>query len=133
MKTKAFDLEDRLINFAVRAIKIAESMPTTKSGNHLANQLVRSGTSPALNYGEAQSAESKSDFVHKLRIVLKELRETSVSLRISIRISPPDSESNLREALDECNQLIAIFVASIQTARGKRTEAVYAARIPIKE
>jgi four helix bundle protein len=108
-------------------------MPTTKSGNHLANQLVRSGTSPALNYGEAQSAESKSDFVHKLRIVLKELRETSVSLRISIRISPPDSESNLREALDECNQLIAIFVASIQTARGKRTEAVDAARIPIKE
>ena len=133
MKTKTFDLEDRLINFAVRAINIAESLPNTKSGNHLANQLVRSGTSPALNYGEAQSAESKSDFVHKPRIVLKELRETSVSFRISLRFSPPGSESNLREALDECNQLIAIFVASIQTARGKRTEAVYAARIPIKE
>jgi len=123
LKTKTFDLEDRLINFAVRAINIAESLPNTKSGNHLANHLVRSGTSPALNYGEAQSAESKSDFVHKLRIVLKELRETSVSFRISLRFSPPGSESNLREALDECNQLIAIFVASIQTARGTRRTA----------
>lgn len=120
MNQKAFDVEERLINFAVTAIAIAESLPDTKAGNHLASQLVRSGTSPALNYGEAQSAESKSDFVHKLKIVVKELRETNVSLRITARISSTGSTDRLQKASDECNQLISIFVRSIQTARGIR-------------
>lgn len=77
-----FDLEERLIKFAIQVIDIAESMSCTKAGTHIANQLIRSGTSPALNYGEAQSAESKSDFIHKLKVILKELRETSISLKI---------------------------------------------------
>jgi len=124
MNSKGYDLEERLIGFAVRIITISEALPSTKAGNHIASQLVRSGTSPALNYGEAQGAESKSDFVHKLRIVVKELRETCVSLRISRRLGPVESESSIAEALDECNQLIAIFVASIQTARGHRSKAV---------
>jgi len=76
------DLEERLIRFAVLIIEIVESMPSTRSANHLGSQLLRSGTSPALNYGEAQSAESRRDFVHKIKIVLKELREKYVCLRI---------------------------------------------------
>ena len=122
MKTKGFDLEERLIDFAVRIITVSEALPPTKAGNHMANQLVRSGTSPALNYGEAQGAESKSDFIHKFKVVLKELRETSESLRISKRLGPAELEPRIAEALDECNQLIAIFVASIQTARGHRNK-----------
>ncbi len=77
-----FDLEDRLIAFAVLIIKITESLNNTKAGNHIAGQLVRSGTSPALQYGEAQSAESRNDFIHKLKILLKELRESLVALKI---------------------------------------------------
>ena len=73
-----FDLEDRLIDFAVRVIRTAESLPKTKVGRHIAGQLVRCGTSPAANYGEAQSAESRSDFIHKIKICLKELREARV-------------------------------------------------------
>ena len=75
---KDFDLEDRLIDFAVRIIQIAESLPNTKVGNHIAGQLIRCGTSPAPNYGEAQDAESRSDFLHKMKASLKELRETKV-------------------------------------------------------
>jgi len=73
-----FDLEERLINFAVLIVEIEGTMPNTRAANHLAGQLLRSGTSPALNYGEAQSGESRRDFIHKIKIVLKELRETYV-------------------------------------------------------
>jgi len=77
---KVFDLEDRLIDFAVRVITVAGSLPTNKVGNHISGQLIRSGTSPAPNYGEAQSAESRADFIHKMKVALKELRETRVWL-----------------------------------------------------
>ena len=74
-----FDLEDRLIDFAVRIIRTSESLPKSKVGKHIAGQLIRSGTSPAPNYGEeAQSAESRSDFIHRMKISLKELRETRI-------------------------------------------------------
>ena len=73
-KNKKYDLEDRLIDFAVRIIKLAEELPDTKAGRHIAGQILRSGTSPAPNYGEAQSAESRSDFIHKIKVSLKELR-----------------------------------------------------------
>jgi len=76
MSTK-YDLENRLINFSVSIIKLAESFPRSFSGSHLANQVTRSATSPSLQYGEAQGAESRSDFIHKMRIALKELRETN--------------------------------------------------------
>lgn len=69
-----FDLEERLIQFAVLIIEITESLNNTRAGNHIADQLVRSGTSPALHYGEAQSAESRNDFIHKLKVLLKKLR-----------------------------------------------------------
>ncbi len=82
---KTFDLEDRLIDFAVRIIRIAEALPKTKTGNHIAGQIIRCGTSPAPNYGEAQGAESRSDFIHKMKISLKELRETRVWLLMIVR------------------------------------------------
>jgi len=75
-----YDLEERLVNFAIKIIDVVESLPRTRAGNHLAGQLIRSGTSPAFNYGEAQAAESRSDFVHKIGIVLKELKETRICL-----------------------------------------------------
>lgn len=75
-----YDLQDRLISFAVRVMNVVEALPNDRIGNHVAGQLLRSGTSPAPNYGEAQSAESRKDFVHKIKISLKELRETHVWL-----------------------------------------------------
>ena len=77
-----YDLEERLIDFAVLISDIVEGQPATRLGNYIAGQLARSGCSPALNYGEAQSAESRNDFIHKMKIILKELRESLISLKI---------------------------------------------------
>ena len=117
-----WDLEDRLIDFAVLIIAISESLPNTRAGNHLAGQIVRSGTSPALNYGEAQDAESNQDFIHKIKIVLKELRETSVALKIIQKAKLLKNEERLKIALKENNELIAIFVATVKTARKRNNK-----------
>ena len=116
MMGKNFDLQDRLINFAVRIIKLVEYLPNSKVGNHIRSQIIRSGTSPASNYGEAQSAESRSDFVHKLKISLKELRETEVWLKIVIK-SNLIEDKRLEPLLKENNELISILFKSIQTAK----------------
>lgn len=121
-QTKKFDLEDRLVNFAVQIAGIVESLPSTRTGNHIGSQLIRSGTSPALNYGEAQSAESRTDFIHKIKVVLKELRETSVSLKIIKRLPLIKPSERIDPIMDEANQLIAIFVKSISTAQTNRTK-----------
>ena len=118
---KKFDLDERLINFAVSIIKLSETLPKSYTGNHLAGQLVRSGTSPALNYGEAQSAESRNDFIHKMKISAKELRETFNCLKIISKMKWIPEEK-LLPLLDENNQLISIFVSSIGTARRKNNE-----------
>ena len=115
-----FDLEDRLIDFAVRIIRTAESLPKTKVGNHIAGQLIRSGTSPAPNYGEAQSAESRSDFIHKMKVALKELRETRIWLLMIVRANLIKLTSKFNSLIDENNQLISIFVTSIKTAKENR-------------
>jgi len=115
---KPGDLEDRLINFAVRVLNVTESLPNTKAGSHIAGQLVRSGTSPAPNYGEAQSAESRRDFVHKMKICLKELRGTQIWLRI-IELKPMCEANRLAGIIKECDELIAIFVSSVKTAEEK--------------
>jgi four helix bundle protein len=111
--SKPYDLEKRLIDFAVSIINTVEQLPETKTGNHLGGQLLRSGTSPALNYGEAQSAESRKDFIHKFGIILKELRETLVSLKILKSVSYLKGD----QVLNECNELVAIFNKSILTAK----------------
>lgn len=110
-------MEERLISFSIKMLSVAESLPQSMSGKHLANQLTRSGTSPALNYGEAQGAESKKDFVHKMRIILKELRETRVCLIIIIRKPVGKNTSEIEAGLKECNELIAIFAKSIKTVQ----------------
>ncbi len=117
---RKFDLEERLVDFAVQIIALAETLPSSRTGSHIAGQLVRSGTSPALNYGEAQSAESRGDFIHKIKIVLKELRETSISLKIINRTSLVGSTAKLMSASKECQELIAIFAKSLQTAETQR-------------
>jgi len=111
------DLEARLIEFAVRIIGVVESLTDTKAGKHIAGQLIRSGTSPAPNYGEAQSAESRKDFVHKMKIALKELRESHIWLQI-IREKPLiERAERLDSIINECDELISIFVASVNTAQ----------------
>ena len=120
-----FDLEERLINFAVLIIEIASELPNTKVGNHLSGQLVRCGTSPALNYGEAQSGESRKDFIHKIKVVLKELRETFVCLKIIYRAKLYKSEKKMQKALKENDELISIFVKSVETAQSNLEKYVY--------
>ena len=116
-KKKKFDLEERLIRFSVLIIKISESMPKTRAGNHLSGQLVRSGTSASLNYGEAQAGESRKDFIHKIKIVLKELRETLVCLKIIYRAKLYKSQDDMNLAMNENDELISIFVRSVETAQ----------------
>lgn len=116
-KKKGYELEERLIDFAVRIIKLSDSLPRTRAGNHVAGQIVRSGTSPAPNYGEAQDAESRKDFVHKIKIVLKELRETYVWLCIIQRARMVGKEEDLKGLVVECDELISIFVSSVKTAK----------------
>src|SRR5438067_13312542 len=109
-------LEERLVDLAVRIVKLSASLPRTSAGRHIAGQILRSGTSPAPNYGEARGAESHADFVHKVRIVLKELNETSIWLRVIERshILKPEL---LTEIIQENNELCRIFTASLATAR----------------
>lgn len=115
-KEGRFDLEDRLIEFAARCIKVAVALPNSRAGLHLSDQLTRSGTSPALNYGEAQAAESRKDFIHKMKVCLKELRETTVCLKIIVKAGILDADS-LQPLVAETDELISIFVASINTAK----------------
>ena len=117
-----FDLEERLINFTVLIIEIASSMLNTRAGNHLSGQIIRSGSSVSLNYGEAQSGESRKDFVHKMKIVLKELRETFVCLKIIHRTKLYKSEILVEKALIENNELISIFVRSVETAQNNMSK-----------
>ena len=112
----ANELEERLVNFAVRIIKLSACLPRTPAGKHVAGQILRSGTSPAPNYGEARGAESRADFVHKMRVVLKELNETSVWLRIIERSRLLKTEL-LAEIIQENGDLCKIFAASLKTAR----------------
>lgn len=118
-QARADALEERLIDFAVRIIKLTSRLPKTPAGRHIAGQILRCGTSPAPNYGEGRGAESTADFVHKLGIVLKELNETSVWLRVIDR-----SEMLRRELLTgiigENRELCKILVASLRTARRRR-------------
>ncbi|HCK99241.1 MAG TPA: four helix bundle protein [Candidatus Marinimicrobia bacterium] len=112
-----YDLEERLIEFSVLIIEIVMEMPNTKAGNHLSGQLVRSGTSVSLNYGEAQSGESRKDFIHKMKVVLKELRETFICLKIIQKAKLYKTEAKIEKAKKENNELISIFVKSIETAQ----------------
>lgn len=118
-QSRSDELEERLIDFAVRIIKLSAALPKTPAGKHIAGQILRSGTSPAPNYGEARGAESHADFVHKLGIVLKELNETCIWLRVIVR-SALLNPALLTEMLTENQELCRIFTSSLKTARGNK-------------
>jgi four helix bundle protein len=115
-RPQKYDLEDRLLEFAVQVIDFTEALPNTRAANHIAGQILRSGTSPYGNHGEVESAESRKDFVHKLKVCLKELRETRRWLRLAGRLKTLPQLPNLAECVNEAEELIRIFVASIRTA-----------------
>ena len=118
---KKYDLEERLIEFSLLDIEIVEVLPNTRAGNHVAGQLLRSGTSPSFNYGEAQVAESRNDFIHKMKICLKELKETNVALQIVKRKPLVKDVIKVDHAICECKELISTFVKSIETARKNKS------------
>ena len=107
-----------MVDYAVRIIKLSEALPDTKAGKHISLQALRSGTSPAPNYGEAQSAESKGDFVHKLKVALKELRETEIWIKIIVKAQMIKSVPKLTPLLKETDELIAIVLKPSRKVRG---------------
>jgi four helix bundle protein len=117
MAERVYDLEDRFVEFAARVIEVVETLPNTRAGNYIAGQIVRCGLAPALNYGEAQSAESRDDFIHKMKVVLKELKETRVCLKIISRKQMIKPVSRLDSLKKECEELISITSTSIETAK----------------
>ena len=118
----AYDLEDRLLEYAVRIIRVAESMKRSAAGLHIADQLLRSGTSPYGNHGEAEGAESRDDFIHKLRVCFKELRESRRWLKLIQRAELIDKPELLAGLINEADELVRIFAKSVQTAANRRKE-----------
>jgi four helix bundle protein len=116
-KTRKYDLVERLLEFASAVIDLSEKLPNSRAGNHVAGQILRSGTSPYPNHGEAESAESRDDFVHKLKVCLKELREARRWSRLIERKRWTDDDPTLIFVLHESEELIRIFMSSIRTAR----------------
>lgn len=118
MMAKGDDIEERLIDFAVRVVNLCTHLPKTQAGEHVGDQLLRSGTAPAAHYVEARGAESDNDFVHKLKLCLKELNESRVWLKIITR-SDMLAESRLQSIADENDELCRIISASIRTTRAR--------------
>lgn len=121
-KSRKYDLEERLITFSVEVINMINDVKKTKAGNQLCNQLVRSGTSVSLNYGEAQAAESRRDFIHKMKVILKELRESLVCLQLIQRCYLHKSINLVSSIADENKELVLIIAKSIRTAQQSMTK-----------
>ena len=117
---KGDDIQERLIDFAVNIIQLATKLPKSSARKHISGQILRSGTSPAANYAEARSAESSKDFIHKLKISLKELNETAVWLQIIMRSKMVPNEECM-DLQKECDELCRIISSSVRTSkkRGK--------------
>jgi four helix bundle protein len=120
MPSIKYDLEDRLVNYACRMIDVVEALPNSRAGNYIAAQLIKSCHSPAFNYGEAQAAESRADFIHKLGVCLKELKECRTALKIIIKKEMIKPVVKLQDVFKETEELIAIIVKSIDTAQKKK-------------
>jgi four helix bundle protein len=116
---ESLKLEDRLIDFSVLAIKFCKNLPKSYVSYHLGCQLIRSTSSPALNYGEACSSEYRKDFIHKMRICLKELKESKNCLKIISKTESSEDDKDLIALFKECQELIMIFSKSISTASRK--------------
>lgn len=116
MESKKYDLEDRFVDYTCRMIDVVEAMPNTRAGNYIAGQLIRSCHSPTFNYGEAQGAESRNDFIHKMGIILKELKECRTALKIILKKQMIKPVLKLDPIYKETEELIAIIGKSLSTA-----------------
>lgn len=114
-----YDLEERLLDFAVDVIRFVEKMHKTDAGRHVSGQVMRAATAPMAHHGEAQAAESNKDFIHKMRVAHKELRETSRWLKVSCRVPLTNDITENKRLHQETDELIRIFFASIRTAQQK--------------
>lgn len=114
---RKYDLEDRIIDFSSRIIDVVEALPNTRAGNYIAAQLIRCGLAPSLMYGEVQAAESREDFIHKMKLVAKELKETRVCLKLISKKQMIKPATKLEPLKKENEELIAIASTSIETAR----------------
>ena len=123
MAEKKYDLEERLLDYAAGIIHLVDRLKRTQAGRHVARQLLKSGTSPLPNHGEVQAAESTNDFVHKLSICLKELRESLRWLKLIDRAALCRDPTLLPSSLKETDELIRIFVASIRTAEQRKDKS----------
>ena len=119
MQNRNYDLEDRLVDYTCRMIDVVEALPNTRAGNYIAGQLIKSCHSPTFNYGEAQAAESTRDFIHKVGVVLKELKECRTALKIIIKKELIKPIQKLDAVYKETGELIAIIGKSISTAKKK--------------
>lgn len=117
MEERKYDLEDRFVDYTCRMIDVVEALPNTRAGNYIAGQLIRSCHSPTFNYGEAQAAESRNDFIHKMGIILKELKECRTALKIIIKKQLILPIEKLELVFKETEELIAIIGKSISTAQ----------------
>jgi len=115
-----YDLEDRLLDYAARIIRLTGALPRSRAGSHVADQLLRSGTSPLSNHGEAQAAESPEDFIHKLSVALKELKESRRWLRLIVKAQLVKETQRMEPLIVETEELIRIFGASIRTSRERK-------------
>ncbi len=117
MNQRKFDLEDRFVDYTCRMIDIVEALPNTRAGNYIAGQLIKSCHSPTFNYGEAQAAESRNDFVHKMGVILKELKECKAALKIIRKKEMINSREKLEKVSKETEELISIVGKNISTAK----------------
>jgi four helix bundle protein len=117
MSASKYDLEDRLVDYTCRMIDVVEALPQTRAGNYIAGQLIKCCHSPAFNYGEVQAAESRADFIHKLGICLKELKECRTALKIIIKKEMIKPVERLHGVFKETEELISIIAKSITTAQ----------------
>ena len=122
MENRKFDLEDRLVEYSCRMIDVVEALPDTRAGNYIAGQLIKCCMSPTFNYGEVQGAESGNDFVHKLGVVLKELKECRSALKIVIKKALIKPVSKLAGVYKETGEVIAIMAKSIETATANKSK-----------
>jgi len=121
VESAKYDLEERLLEYAAMIIRLVDRLPRTKAANHVGGELLRSGTSPLPNHGEAQAAESRADFIHKMKVCLKELREAHRWLKLIVRVPLIKAVEQVTPVAQETVELIKIFTASIQTARRRST------------
>ena len=121
MEQRKFDLEDRFVDFTCRMIDVVNDLPGSRAGNYIASQLIRSCHSPTFNYAEAQAAESRQDFIHKLGVVLKELKECRTALKIIRKKELIKPIGKTEDVYKETEELIAIVAKSIATAQKNKT------------